>query len=373
MRRRSSRWTPALAGWLVVCALGGGAARAEETGPCIDAPSPPRLPAGASLTPDVSALVEGAPPPGLHLGLAADEGGNGLVADPRPGALPLFDRPQPVFIAAVSAIAVGGSALNAFGEEPRYPFHYTNEGWFGADTYAGGADKASHMVSYYAVSRMMKEAYRTFGMSEDSAILLATGVSIAAGFATEIGDGTNKYGFSWQDIGADSIGAAAGYAIRKTKTEDLFGLRAGIVPAPDTGKGGLGKDYSEEIYAADLKIAGLGRRAHFNPGIAKFLLLSMTYGSKGYPYSEPDVRQRQIGIEVGINFREVLTALHVPPHRWWGVILYTLFDIVRFPYTSGGFRYDLNHHKWYGPDIGDSFPNPGSTDLRGPAAQGVRP
>jgi hypothetical protein len=364
---------PALAGSVAVCALLRGAARAEELAPCAGAPPPAMLPIGASLAPDLSSLLEGAPPSVFHLELGTDEGGTGLVADPRPGALPLFDRPQPLFIAAVSAIAVGGSALNAFQEEPRFPFHYTNEGWFGQDTYAGGADKASHIVSYYAVARMMKETYRAFGMSEDSAILLATGVSIAAGFATELGDGTNKYGFSWQDIGADSIGAAAGYAIMKTKTEDLFGLRAGIVPAPKSPNGGLGKDYSEEIYAADLKIAGLGRRAHFNPGIAKFLLVSMTYGSKGYPYSEPEVRQRQIGIELGINFREVLTALHVPPHRWWGVILYTFFDIVRLPYTSGGFRYDLNHHKWHGPDIGDTFPNSGFPDLRGPVPQGARP
>jgi uncharacterized protein YfiM (DUF2279 family) len=356
-----SRAGPALAGWLAVCALAGGAARADESAPCADVFAADPLPSGALLSPTLEPLLHGAPSPDLRLGLTA------LGLDPRPGALPLFDHPKVVGIAAVSALAVGGSALNAFQEEPRFPFHYTNEGWFGEDTYAGGADKASHIVSYYAVARMMKEAYRTFGMSEDSAILLASGVSIAAGFATEIGDGTNKYGFSWQDIGADAIGAAAGYAIMKTKTEDLFGFRAGIVPAPEARHGGLGKDYSEEIYTADLKIAGLGRRMHFDPGFGRFFLLSMTYGSKGYPYSEPDVRQRQIGIEVGINFREVLTALHVPPHRWWGVILYTLSDLVRLPYTAGGFRYDLNHHKWYGPDIGDSFPNSGFPDLRSPA------
>jgi uncharacterized protein YfiM (DUF2279 family) len=370
MSSRFARRPPALAGWLAVCVLAGALARAEDLAPCADAAvGPPPLPAGASLAPDLTALLEGAPPAALRLGsegaAAADE------EESRPGARPLFDGPRPVWIAAVSALAIGGSAANAFQEEPRYPWHYTNEGWFGQDTYAGGADKASHIVSYYAVARMMKEAYRALGMSEDPAILLATGVSIAAGFGTEIGDGTNKYGFSWQDIAADSIGAAAGYAIMKTKTEDLFGLRAGLVPAPDVVYGGLGKDYSAEIYTADLKIAGLGRRLKFNPGPARFLLLSTTYGSKGYPYSEPDVRQRQVGIELGINFREVLTALHVPPHRWWGVILYTFFDVVRLPYTAWGFRYDLNHHKWHGPDTGDSFPNSGFADLREPGARAM--
>ena len=94
----------------------------------------------------------------------------------------------------------------------------------------------------------------------------------------------------------------------------------------------------------------------FNPGPARFLLLSTTYGVKGYPYSPPEVRQRQIGIELGINFEEVLKAVGVPRHKWWGVVLYTLFDIIRIPYTAWGFRYDLNGKTWYGPDTGDSFP-----------------
>ena len=30
-------------------------------------------------------------------------------------------------------------------------------------------------------------------------------------------------------------------------------------------------------------------------------------------------------------------------------------DNVRFPFTAGGFRYDLNHKKWHGLDSGNSF------------------
>jgi len=75
-------------------------------------------------------------------------------------------------------------------------------------------------------------------------------------------------------------------------------------------------DYSNEIYTADLKIAGLLRRYGPDAGVgyylaqpARYLLLSLTYGTKGYPYSEPDFRQRQIGIEVGLNLWEPLAAL----------------------------------------------------------------
>lgn len=276
---------------------------------------------------------------------------------PFPEAVTAAPRePRWIWIGAFSAIAVGGSALNAYAEAPRFPWHVVKEGWFGRDTYVGGGDKASHFVSYYGVARVMNEVNLGLGANRDQSILIASGVSLLAGVATEIGDGTNKYGFSWEDLTMDALGAATALAIVHYRLDDLLGFRFGIVPAPTSRVGGLGKDYSNEIYTADLKIEGVGSRLCFNPGPARFLLLSATYGVKGYPYAPPEVRQRQIGIELGINFGEVLKALHVPPKKWWGVILYTFFDIVRIPYTAWGFRYDLNNGKWYGPDTGNSFP-----------------
>lgn len=269
---------------------------------------------------------------------------------------PTGRKPRWIWIGAGAAGAIVGSAYNAFSEDDELDFHVTHEGWFGRDTYVGGADKASHFVSYYAVTRIMNEYNLAFGASRDQAPLLAAGVSVLAGLATEIGDGTNRYGFSWEDLTMDTLGAAAGLAVLHFRVADLIGFRYGLVPYPETDQFGLGKDYSAEIYAADLKIAGLGHRMHFNPGPARFLLLSTTYGTKGYPYSPPEVRQRQVGIELGVNFGEVLTVLGVPRQKWWGVVLYTLFDIIRIPYTAWGFRYDLNGKTWYGPDTGDSFP-----------------
>lgn len=318
--------------------------------------------AGASA---MRALGEGAGSE-LAAGSGFEESFRAVVA-PRPlvleePALEVAPPPKPpqwVWIGAGAALAIAGSALNAFQEEPHFPFHVTHEGWFGENTYAGGADKASHFVSYYGVARVMNEYNKAFHASSDESALIATGTAFLAGAATEIGDGSNKYGFSWEDLAADTLGAATGLAILHFKLEDLIGFRFGIVPAPEAKVGGLGKDYSAEIYTGDLKIAGLGQRASFNPGPARFLLLSFTYGTKGYPYGDPVVRQRQVGIEIGINFGEVMKALKVPRDKWWGVVLYTFFDIIRIPYTAVGYRYDVNNKKWYGPDTGNSFPNPG--------------
>ncbi len=287
-----------------------------------------------------------------------------LTALPDASAPPVVKKPKYAIIAGLSLLAIGGSYYNARSDGPQYPFHFTREGWFGQNTYAGGGDKASHFVSYYIVGKLMSGVYQEFGMKKDPAVLLGAGVSALAGLATEIGDGGNKYGFSWEDITMDWLGAATSIAISHYGLDDLIGFRAGRVPSPTAPccpYGGTGKDYSEEIYTGDLKIAGLADRARFSAGPGRFFLFSISYSAKGYPYANPEVRERQIGFEAGLNFQEILKALRVPPDKWWSKILYFAFDVLRFPYTQVGMYYDLNNGHWYGPGIGDQWPGYGTT------------
>ena len=267
--------------------------------------------------------------------------------------------PKVFWIGAVTAATLAGSAYNSFSDGPSQRFHFTDEGFFGQHTYAGGGDKASHFVSYYVVAKLLTGVYEELGMPVDRARLFGAGVSVLAGFVTELGDGRGRYGFSYEDLLLDSLGAASQLGIARYGLGDLIGFSAGLVPHPPVvccPYGGFGKDYTEEIYSGDLRLAGLGRRAGFDPGPARFLLFSLTYSSKGYPYADPAVRERQIGAFVGLNFVELLHAARVPEQAWWGKILYFLFDVIRIPYTQIGYQYDLNHGRWHGPTIGDAFP-----------------
>ncbi|HTY43137.1 MAG TPA: DUF2279 domain-containing protein [Thermoanaerobaculia bacterium] len=292
---------------------------------------------------------------GIRIEAPEDGGGE---ADEASAEAPPPKKVHSFWIGAVSGATLIGSAWNSFGDGPNQKWHFTKEGWLGQNTYAGGGDKASHVVSYYIVAKLLTGVNMELGMKKDDAALLGTGVSMMAGLVTEIGDGRGKYGFSYEDLVMDWIGAVSSLGIAHYGLDDLVGYRAGLVPAPTAiccPYGGTGKDYTEEIYTADLKLAGLADRNRWNIGPARYFLFSVSYSAKGYPYANPDIRERQVGFELGINFNEILRAVGIRPDRWWSKILYFAFDVLRIPYTQIGMYYDLNNGHWYGPGIGDQW------------------
>jgi Predicted periplasmic lipoprotein (DUF2279) len=253
-----------------------------------------------------------------------------------------------------------GSAVDSLGVgHERESFHFGNEGWFGTDTYAGGADKASHFVFYNGLSRGLGVAYRDMGYAKDRAITMAFATSVVAGLIVEIGDGLTVFGFAWEDLAMDTLGAGTAALITHYNLDDTIGFRFGKVsadqPPPCCRTAGIGKDYSEEIYTADLKLAGFARRLRIRPGPARFLLFSMSYGSKGYRYSPPEFRQRNIGLELGLNIPEILSVVGVPETKWWGQLIYGFFNFFRVPFTSIGVYFDVNHGKWSGPNAGNVY------------------
>ena len=304
-----------------------------------------------------------APSPGFHLAEQA-VAPDGPTAPRDPPPLPrLFDTKTKIVTSGVVVIAPVVGYFAWWKDSSRSSFEFANERWFQRDTYAGGGDKASHIFLGYISTLALQGIYRSLDKSPAEARGLALGVMVLTGALIEIGDGFSKYGFSWEDITANAIGATLATGLDAWGLKDTVGLRFGRVKAliPDAccRYGGYGDDYSKEIYSADLKLAGFLPRVGVKPGPARFLLLSVTYGSKGYRYSDEPIRQRNVGIEVGLNLREMLVAVGVPERKWWGKALLAIGTYFRFPYTSFGWHYDLNHGKWSGPDTCDRF-DPGS-------------
>ena len=294
-------------------------------------------------------------------------------------------KPKTFWITAVSVTTVLGSAANSFSDGPNQRFHFLNEAFFSENTYAGGADKASHFASYYIVAELLGNVYQSLGMTRDNAQLLSAGVSAFAGLMTELGDGRGHYGFSYEDFTFDALSAATYLGIHHYGLEDLLGFSFGPIPAPGKPAGccvvpgvgtgvpryyDFGQDYSTTISSFNFKLAGLPAHGSVDPGLARFLLLSVTYTSKGYRYYEDkNLTEREVGFFVGVNFVEILKAVGLPKEKLWQRALYFLFDVIRIPYTQIGYVYDLNHGRWHGPTIGGSA----SGDMPVPAGAVVIP
>jgi uncharacterized protein YfiM (DUF2279 family) len=293
--------------------------------------------------------MQAAPPPDM---------GDPQEAPPPPPAAP----PQKLFTTGTTLVTAGtllGGALEGLGAPLQYGwvgFHFTDEGWFGRDTYAGGADKASHFIVSSGVSRMLYEAYTHQGHLADQSFTLALATAFLTGTFVEVMDGVSDYGFSFQDLTADALGSTAGVLIQRNHLQDLLGLRLGManteIPPEAVGssEASLGRSYSDEIYAADLKLGGLITRLHGKPGISRFFLTSFVFFTKGFGYQPPlPTRYQEVGVELGLNFPEILRAVGVNDTTWWGTGLLAVFNFFRIPFTQVGIYHNLHDHKWYGP------------------------
>jgi uncharacterized protein YfiM (DUF2279 family) len=291
---------------------------------------------------------------------ASPSQGAGDDADsPRP-PLPTAASTRPTSAALLTSGVLAGAAVYSFSSGWRHgfqSFHFTQEHWFGPETYAGGADKCSHFVVSASLARELWTSYERHGFSSSQSTALAFGVTALSGLFVEMGDGISVYGFSWEDLASDVLGAGTGILLTRNNWNDLVGLRVGAVPSgvrESEGTETIGASYSKEIYSLDLKLAGLAGRVRRDPGPARFLLLSVTYNTKGFGHQPPlAYRTRDVGFEVGLNLPEILSAAGVPENTWWGSSLYRALRFFRLPYTSFGYRYDLNHRRWLGPDTGD--------------------
>ena len=172
-------------------------------------------------------------------------------------------------------------------EKPDRSFHFTDEGWFGKNTYAGGADKASHFVDFYIISKELAFLYNTLGYSRTESIGIGLGLTLLVGIINESGDGFTKYGFSAGDLAMDVAGGLTAATISALGANDLIGFREGFLLPPYNvpdccPSNSVGQAYQNQLYTGDLKLAGLARRLNLNIGPLRYLLLSVTYATKGY-------------------------------------------------------------------------------------------
>jgi hypothetical protein len=272
--------------------------------------------------------------------------------------------PKTVLATSGILLSVASASYAKWWSGKSTPFHFRREGFAGVGTYAGGLDKASHFFFSYMFFEPIDRLFELLDHPATESGALAVGTLIGMGAVVEAGDGFGT-GASWEDFVSDTAGGLVAFALREAQLDDTVGLRYGwlLTPSSPGGyqHGPFSEDYSREIYSLDLKLGGLFRRLRLSPRVARFFLLSMTYDTKGYGHPEvpPEGRERNIGVGLGLNLAEIARALGLRQDTWWSKPLYGFLTYFRFPYTAFGFRYDLNHRRWQGPDTGDRY-HPGT-------------
>lgn len=197
-------------------------------------------------------------------------------------------------IAGVSAVTGWGVAQwDYFRRDP----HTTREGWFGAGTSEGGADKFGHLYASYVFAQGLGELYEGWGLSRDAAARQATLTSLLVLGVMEVGDSFSPtYGFSAEDEAMNVLGAAAGYGLRRSETwRHRLDLRVEYEPS---GAGDPFTDYGHDKFLVALKLDGFATLAG---GPLAWLELQAGYYARGYDSPDaPDSRHVYAGIALNL-------------------------------------------------------------------------
>ncbi|MDP1635652.1 MAG: DUF2279 domain-containing protein, partial [Gallionellaceae bacterium] len=191
-------------------------------------------------------------------------------------------------------------------------FRTASEGWFGQDTYAGGADKLGHAYSTYAGTRLLARAFEWAGNDHDDAIVLSAATVFGTLLAVETLDGFSKrYKFSKEDMVMNAVGTGLGLLFEKNKRlDDLLDFRLHYWPSGDAKRldqvGPVG-DYSGQTYLLVAKATGVPQLR--NHEVLRYFELAAGYGSRGFEPNNgvpaPD-RSRHVYFGISLNISEIL-------------------------------------------------------------------
>jgi hypothetical protein len=227
-------------------------------------------------------------------------------------------RSRLVLWGAPAAVAAYGAAAwwdGGFGT-----FHTVSEGWFGADTYSGGADKLGHGFSAYVGTRVVTWALEWAGNDHEDSIRMASLLSLGTFVAIEMFDGfTEQYGFSHEDALAGIAGVALGYAQeRYPALDDVLDFRVRYRRSDDAkrlGEADPVSDYSGQTFFVVAKAAGFPSLRH-SPW-TRYLEFAVGYGTRGYEPNDgrPMDPHRLLYAGVSLNLSEILNDTVFRGHR----------------------------------------------------------
>ncbi|MBP9206243.1 MAG: DUF2279 domain-containing protein [Kofleriaceae bacterium] len=230
-------------------------------------------------------------------------------------------------------------------------FLFGGDGYFGENTYAGGADKLGHAWATYALARSTSRLMRWGGMRPVTAAALTSGLSLAFFTFVEVKDGY-YYQFSPGDQLANTLGAGLSALLELSPTVDrLLDFRVQYYPSDeylDLVGGGdvdVAEDYSGQryllaVHTGDAIDLARGRSAEWTRWLR---LVDVAVGFETRKYKpdpiDPDAVRRQ-HLFLGLSFNAQGALDLALGHRGGGVRQFGrkfghgLFEAMNLPFTS---------------------------------------
>jgi len=211
-------------------------------------------------------------------------------------------------------------------------FDTTNEGWFGAGTGYGGADKLGHVYSNYAGVRLLTPLFESAGNSREASTSLAVWSTLGIYTTVEVLDGySRRWKFSPQDAIANAAGALLGVVLETHPELDaIFDFRVDYrrsLRSPDFDPFG---DYSAQKYLLVVKADGFAPLRESRS--LRYFEVALGYGTRGYGTGGEHYRDVYVGLSLNLarlladgayEGRMHTTAFQRGTDR--------LFDLVQFP------------------------------------------
>jgi hypothetical protein len=189
-------------------------------------------------------------------------------------------------------------------------FHTVNEGWFGQNTYEGGADKAGHAYGTYVMTRLLTRTFEAVGNDPGRALRLGTWTSLGVMTGVEVIDGfSKKFAFSMGDVVMNTAGAAFAVLTEVFPSVDalldfrLLYQREDYVQ--QTGAATPLSDYSGQTFLLVMKVDGIPRLREVP--VVRYLEFEVGYNARGYESNDSTDPQRRICYGVGINLSRLLS------------------------------------------------------------------
>jgi len=244
-----------------------------------------------------------------------------------------------MFIAVPVAVTIYGTITWDWGSQ-KNP-HFGDEGFFGKNTYAGGADKMGHAFSHYVMFRALHNYFDWSENGKSTKWFYSITSASCVGLLIEVGDAfTGEYGFSYEDMVSDMTGIGLGILLEYSPTLDsLIGYSWHYWPTErykDRWKSkpfNMTTDYDGAKFVLNFRLAGLQNLGLQLPNFLRYIQLDFGYFTRNYIHRKetdpPPYRSLYFGIS--LNFMEVVKDFFDNPESRTCKILQQPFKYYHIP------------------------------------------